>query len=71
MQNALKEYVAYCPSCGNKVEFIRSTNYIDNYCMEGTCTNEKCKKKWSYIFEIDKSGTFGVMSFQCNNEDRE
>jgi hypothetical protein len=29
-----------------------------------------CHRSWSTVFDLDVSGTFGVMSFQCDNGDR-
>lgn len=70
----LQSYVAFCPSCGRKLRFEPSTKIEDMEAIQGVCSpvsgHSACGKKWSFVFDIDPSGTFGVMSFQCDNEDR-
>lgn len=67
-QETLKEYVAHCPSCGGKLKFGKMTEVPDMSAVSAQCPS--CERKWSMVFDIDRSGTFGVMSFQCDNEDR-
>jgi hypothetical protein len=68
MDNAeLQNYVAHCASCGLKLKFFASSMGDSIEEMEAECS---CGKKWSFIFHKDKSGTFGVMAFQCDNGDR-
>ena len=63
----LQKYVAYCPSCWQLLTFTPPYRCDSMECVTGIC---QCGKRWSFIFDLDKSGTFGVMSFQCDNEDR-
>ncbi len=63
------DYVAYCPSCGFDLDFGVVRHQGDMRCVSASCPS--CSRKWSMIFDIDVSGTFGVMSFQCDNGDRE
>lgn len=64
----LQAYVSYCPSCGNKLSFgiPHRNNHLES--VQANCPS--CKRQWSMIFDLDESGTFGVMSFQCDNNDR-
>lgn len=66
----LCSYVGYCPSCGASLTFGPMGHYRDTNACRGTCPSKKCKRSWSFVFDLDNSGTFGVMSFQCDNEDR-
>lgn len=61
-------YVAHCPSCGHKLvfAFVHADSAYES--VRGVC--HMCSKRWSFLFDLDKSGTFGVMSFQCDNGDR-
>jgi hypothetical protein len=63
----LQRYVAFCPSCSKPLEF--ETPYRDDH-LESVTGSCQCGKRWSFIFDLDESGTFGVMSFQCDNRDR-
>lgn len=66
----LQRYAGYCPSCGTGLAF--SPPYRDDRVesVQATCTSPTCGRRWSMLFDLDFSGTFGVMSFQCDNEDR-
>lgn len=67
----LQKYVCHCPSCGSILEFGEIGYQADLRCCKGTCTNKMCKNpNWSFMFQPDASGTFGVMAYQCDNEDR-
>ncbi len=68
LREHLQRYVAFCPSCGQPLAFSPGCLHGDNYSVSAGCP--ACSKRWSMIFDIDPSGTFGVMSFQCDNEDR-
>lgn len=63
----LTSYVAHCPSCGQRLRFAPGRTEPSMESVSGECP---CGKRWSFIFDLDPSGTFGVMSFQCDNEDR-
>ncbi len=63
---SLQEYVAHCATCGQKIKF-REVPQEGLEGMQGACDKGH---KWWFCFDIDKSGTFGVMSFQCDNGDR-
>jgi hypothetical protein len=64
----IKQYVGYCPACGGQLKFGGVGHYGDMRACQGTCTS--CRSKWSFTFDLDKSGTFGVVGLQCDNEDR-
>lgn len=66
----LQAYAGYCPSCGSKLSFDPPYRDDKVESVQAICQSESCKRKWSMIFDLDESGTFGVMSFQCDNEDR-
>jgi predicted RNA-binding Zn-ribbon protein involved in translation (DUF1610 family) len=64
----LQAYVTYCPSCGNLLQF--DPPYRDDRMESVQAKCPSCGRQWSMIFDLDDSGTFGVMSFQCDNQDR-
>lgn len=66
----LQTYVAHCPSCGVPLRFAKAFRAGNTEGVQGTCTDLGCGRRWSLVFDLDPSGTFGVMSFQCDNEDR-
>jgi hypothetical protein len=66
----LQAYVGYCPSCGSKLRFNTPYRNYNVESVHAKCTSMFCKKEWAIIFDLDESGTFGVMSFQCDNQDR-
>lgn len=66
----LNNYVGHCPSCGTRLRFEKMGHYGDIRASQGCCLNPNCGRRWSFTFDIDPSGTFGVVSFQCDNEDR-
>lgn len=63
----LQEYVAHCPSCGKRLSFRTACRVSLMEAVDASCL---CGRKWAIIFDLDESGTFGVQSFQCDNEDR-
>lgn len=60
-----KEYVAYCATCGDKLLFEGRETPEE---LRGIC--QRCGNKWLFLFDNDPDGKFGVISFQCDNEDR-
>lgn len=66
----MRDYIAYCPSCGHRLVFGKMGYHGDMRCCPGFCNHAPCKRRWSFLFDVDPSGTFGVMSFQCDNKDR-
>jgi hypothetical protein len=64
----LYAYAAFCPSCGRKMAFEPTYHDPRMEAAQATCP---CGKRWSMVFDIDPSGTFGVVSFQCDNGDRD
>lgn len=63
----LRAYAGHCPSCGRHLSFNPPLAYGAMKATTGTCP---CGRKWSMVFDIDKSGSFGVTGYQCDNEDR-
>jgi len=66
----LQAYSGHCPSCGSALKFEPPYRDDGLEVVQATCTKADCKRKWSMVFDLDVSGTFGVVSFQCDNEDR-
>lgn len=66
-EKKLEEYVAFCATCGGKVDFGRHFRLRTIDAVTGECDRGH---RWSFVFDMDESGTFGVMSFQCDNKDR-
>lgn len=66
----LQEYAAYCPSCGQRLYFHNPLRADNLEAVQARCWNGDCMRRWSMVFDMDASGTFGVTSFQCDNEDR-
>ncbi len=64
----LRDYIAYCPSCGYMLVFGVIGYHGDTRCFRGQCI--QCRRIWSMLFDLDPSGTFGVQGFQCDNVDR-
>ncbi len=63
----LQAYAGHCPTCGSRMVF--SPPYRNGH-VESVRANCPCGKQWSMVFDLDDSGTFGVMSFQCDSGDR-
>jgi hypothetical protein len=59
------DYIAFCPSCGNPTVAQDTTDFPS---VRSQCS--QCLLRWVYVFQVDKSGTFGVIGFQCDNNDR-
>ena len=66
--STLQKYAGFCPACGKKLVFAEP--YCEETMESVSARCSSCGKKWSLIFDLDKSGTFGVVSFQCDNADR-
>lgn len=63
----LQEYIAHCASCGQRMKVGPVGHYGDINACHCACP---CGREWSMTFDMDSSGTFGVMAFQCDNGDR-
>src|SRR5438876_1075795 len=66
----LQDYAAHCPSCGSRLRFAAPLRAGHVEAVQARCSHPVCRRRWSLVFDLDPSGTFGVMSFQCDNEDR-
>lgn len=65
--NTLRSYAGHCPSCGRRLSFDPPLVYMNVEATTGICP---CGRRWSMTFDVDKSGTFGVLGYQCDNGDR-
>lgn len=62
-----RDYVAHCASCGKQLVFGHSNEHRFGFeSVTGLC---RCGRRWSFLFDIDPSGTFSVISFQRDNGD--